>query len=62
VSFSAEKRGVCGKNIGGCGEKVENSGEKCTFAGDKKMYHMDAWPSMDLLARQINTTTLNMQT
>ena len=39
VSFSGEKRGVCGENIGGCGEKVENSGEKCKFAGEKKLYH-----------------------
>jgi hypothetical protein len=39
VSFSGEKRGVCGENIGGCGEKVQNSGEKFKFAGEKKMYH-----------------------
>jgi hypothetical protein len=42
VSFSGEKRGVCGENIGGCGEKVENSGKKCNFAGGKKMYHVSS--------------------
>jgi hypothetical protein len=36
LSFSGEKRGVCGKSRRGSGEKEENSGEKYKFADEKK--------------------------
>jgi hypothetical protein len=39
VSFSGEKRGICGENIGGGWRKSGKqslSGEKCKFAGEKK--------------------------